>query len=490
MVHGVALAILLWPLAGIAFVPMVDLPGHLAITRVLDDFLHGKYRASLQLNLNPIHKPTYLLLYALFAVLPKAAVGPVAIALMVAAFYAAIGHAIAVLGRRDASSPLVASLAVLVGMFCYASMFFWGLLPFLLSIPPALVAYVCYLRASGIVDAAAAGTRSQALRFVAAALLAHVVHPLASLFLGIMLGAAAAAGGLLALVPSAAGGTPVRARLRSIAWPLVAWVSGVAVVQLCTAPAGQGHDLARSVPALAAPFHGVVAARTFLAQIPVELGMLPTRTAVSTFVRFPIAVAMFFAVAMVLAFVGSHLAGRATERAGGPDGGAALRLATVLVVSVAAVLFLRHDIIRPSVRLLWFPVRAPGFLVFFFGVLAAAILVRSLSRGRAAGVASAVVTVAGLALAAERSAVLRVHFVAFDQTVQGFFRGEVPDRVFRSQPFSYADHIRVYNCLFDAACNDQSPLFFAIYPDDATIYPVSRIRKPPGDDDRRPGGEP
>ena len=39
--HGVALAILLWPLVGIEFVPMVDLPGHLAITRVLDDFLHG-----------------------------------------------------------------------------------------------------------------------------------------------------------------------------------------------------------------------------------------------------------------------------------------------------------------------------------------------------------------------------------------------------------------------------------------------------------------
>ena len=477
--HAVALAILLWPLVGVEFVPMVDLPGHLAITRVLDDFLHGQFRTTLQLNANPVHKPTYLLLYAVHATVPKAAVGPVAVGLMIVAFYAAVCSAIATLGRCAASSPLVVGLATLVAMFSYGSMFFWGLMPFLLGIPPALVAYVAYLRASGIVDAGEqGGARGAAtMRCVLAGSLAHLVHPLASLFLGVALAGAAVAGIACALVPGLAGARSVRSRVQSLAWPLAAWVAAVTVLQLLTAPAGQGGDVVRSLPAFAAPFHGVAAARTFLAQIPVELGMVPTRNPAATLVRFPVAVAGFFAAALDLAFVTAVVVGtrdRARRIAVAP----AVRLGMVLVVSLVFFLFLRHDIVQPTRRLLWYAVRGPGFLVFFFGTLAAALVLRILPRGRGAQVVASVLAIAAFAVAGERSAVLHTHFVAFDDAVRGFFRGDVPDRYFRSQPFSYADHIRVYNCYYDPTCGDLSTLFFAIYPDDATIYPVSRLRPP------------
>lgn len=484
VLHGLALAILLWPLAGIEFVPMVDLPGHLAITRVLDDFLHGKFQDTLQLNLDPIHKPTYLLLYAVFAVLPKSLVGPVAVGMMIALCYAAVCHSIASLGRRPASSPLVVSLAVLASMFCYSSTFFWGLMPFFLAMPPALIAWRAYLEASGGVaapHAAAARTRS-AVVFIAAAVLAHVVHPLASLFLGIMLAGAAATAIAFALGGRADAGTTVTARLRSVAWPLAVWAVVVGTLQILTAPSNYDEALTRSAPALLAPFHGVAAARAFLAQIPIELGVVPTRERAMTTVAYPIAVAVLLGASCVLALAGALLsrgrADRSHENAPG-TGVAGVRLATVFVLSALVLLFLRHDLLQMGIRALFFPVRAPGFLVFFFAVLAAALLLRALERNRFATPLGIVLVVCALGLAMERSAVLRVHFVAFDGKVHAFFRGDIPDRYFQSQPFSYGDHIRVYNCYYDAACWDLSRLFFSIYAD-STIYPVSKKRPPAG----------
>ncbi|MCC6848653.1 MAG: hypothetical protein IT294_09140 [Deltaproteobacteria bacterium] len=490
--HGVALAILLWPLVGIVFVPMVDLPGHLAITRVLDDFLRGQYRDSLQWNLNPLHKPAYALLYAVFTLLPKSTVGPVAVGLIVAMFYAAICHGVASLGRRSASSPLVVGLALLIAMFLYGSAFFWGLIPFLLSVPPALVAYVSYLRASGVVDAGpdpARRTSARAARFVAAALLAHLVHPIASLFLAIMLAGAAGAAVVLELGSGRAAGAA--ARLRSIAWPLAGWASAVGALHVLTAPAGHELDLARSAPAFAAPFHGVAAARAFLAQIPIELGILPIRGPAPAVVSYPAAVGIFLAASCAAALAAAMMPRSADRRASGGRPPATLglppiaRLVVVLVLSALLFLFLRHDIVGLGRRLLWFPVRGPCFLVFFFGVLAAALVLRSLESSRASRLVSSVLAACALALAAERSAVLRVQFAAFDGKVRAFFHGDVPDRWFRSQPFSYADHIRAYSCYFDDACPDHRALFFSIYPDDATIYPVSKaptgILRSPGD---------
>jgi hypothetical protein len=489
-VHGLALAILLWPLAGIEYVPMVDLPGHLAITRVLDDFLHGKFRDTLQLNLDPIHKPTYALLYAVFAVLPKTLVGPVAVGLMIALCYAAVCHAIASLGRRPASSPLVASLAALVGMFCYGSTFFWGLIPFFLAMPPALIAWRAYLEASGVADPPRAGARttSSALVFVAAAALAHVVHPLASLFLGIMLAGAAVAAIAFALGRRAAGGKTPAARVGAVVWPLVVWAFLVGTLQIVTAPSSYDEALADSAPALLAPFHGVAAARAFLAQIPVELGVVPTRERAATRVAYPVAVAVLLAASCVLALVGARLSrtrtNRSRENAPGDGGAPEARLAAAFVLSALLLLFLRHDLLQMGIRALFFPVRAPGFLVFFFAVLAAALLLRALERNRIATPLGLVVIVCALGLAMERSAVLRVHFVAFDRKAHAFFRGDIPDRYFQSQPFSYGDHIRVYNCYFDATCYDLSRLFFSIYAD-ATIYPVSKRRTPPDADRSR-----
>lgn len=483
--HGVALAILLWPLAGIEFVPMVDLPGHLAITRVLDDFLHGKFQDRLQLNLDPIHKPTYVLLYAVFALFPKSLVGPVAVGSMIALCYAAVCHAIASLGRRPASSPLVVSLAVLVGMFCYSSTFFWGLIPFFLAMPPALIAWRAYLAASGVVDAplAAAVRTRHAVGFIAAAVLAHVVHPLASLFLGIMLAGAAATAVAFMLGGRAAAGTPPTARLWSVAWPLAVWAVVVGTLQILTAPSNYDEALGRSAPALLAPFHGVAAARAFLAQIPIELGVVPTRERATTTVAYPIAVAVLLGASCVLALAGALVSRRRADRSH-PNAttgalGPVARMATVFVLSALVLLFLRHDLLQMGIRALFFPVRAPGFLVFFFAVLAAALLLRLLERNRFATPLGIVLVVCALGLATERSAALRVHFVAFDQKVHAFFRGDIPDRYFQSQPFSYGDHIRVYNCYFDAACYDLSRLFFSIYAD-ATIYPVSKKRPPAG----------
>lgn len=485
-VHGVALAILLWPLVGIEFVPMVDLPGHLAITRVLDDFLHGKYRNVLQLNLDPVHKPAYVLLYAVFAVLPKAMVGPVAAGLLVALCYAAVCHGVALLGRRPASSPLVVSLAVLISMFCFSSAFFWGLIPFLLSIPPALIAYGYYLEGSGVVDGGGAAPRTgmHVPAFLAMAVLAHVVHPLSSFCLAIMV--AGAAGAAVVFEVGGRGG-PARSaagRLWSIAWPLAAWASLVGAIHFLTAPAGHELDLARSAPAFAAPFHGVTAARAFLAQMPIELGVLPVRNPASTLIAFPVAVALFFVVSWVAALAVSTIA-RSTEREASPGRlprtlarSPVVRLVTVFLLSAMLLLFIRHDIVRISGRALWFPVRGPTFLVFFFGVLGAALILRSLAPSRLARPLTVLLVVVALALASERSAVLRVHFVGFDQRVRAFFRGELPDRYFRSQPFDYVDHIRVYNCYFEDTCYDLRPLFFSIYPD-ATIYPVSKIPTAP-----------
>ncbi len=483
--HGVALAILLWPLVGIVYVPMVDLPGHLAITRVLGDVLHGQHRHTLQLNVDPVHKPTYVLLYAVFALLPKAVVGPVAAGLLVAACYAAVCVVIAALGKRAASSPPVVALALLVGMFCYSSAFFWGLIPFLLSMPPALLAFGAYLQASGVTDGAGPApsrAKGRALAFLAAALLAHVVHPLASFFLAIMVAGAAAAGVAFALVPRGTAARAAPARLWSVAGPLVVWVLAVATLHLLTAPPGHERDLARSAPALAAPFHGLAAARAFLAQMPIELDMLPIRNPAATRVAYPIAVGLLLAGAWIVALVGSRLP-RSTPRTGGSAAmrapSPAARLATVFVLCALLLLFLRHDLVRISGRALWFPVRAPDYLVFFFGALAAALILRSMEPGRGSRLVTAVLVTGALALAGERSAVLRTHFVAFDGRVRAFFAGELPDRWFRSQPFGYVDHIRVYNCYFDAVCNDHRSLFFAIYPD-ATIYPVSRVRPPAG----------
>ena len=484
--HGLALAILLWPLAGVEFVPMVDLPGHLAITRVVDDFLHGKYRDTLQLNLDPIHKPTYVMLYAVFAVLPKGMVGPAAVGLMIALCYAAVCHSIASLGRRSASSPLVVSLAALVSMFSYSSTFFWGLIPFSLAMPPALIAWRAYLEASGIVDeppGATSRTTAPGVVFLMAAVLAHVVHPLSSLFLGIMLAGAAVPALAFALGGRAVAGTTTASRGWAVAGPLVAWVLVVGTLQVLTAPPNYDAALARSAPALLAPFHGTAAARAFLAQIPVELAVVPTRERATTYVAYPIAVAVLLAASCVLALAGSlmsrpgarsaHTDAPAPVRAGSP----VARLAAVFVVSACVLLFLRHDLLQMGIRALFFPVRAPGFLVFFFAVLAAALLLRLLASNRAALPLGSVFVVCALGLAMERSTVLRVHFRAFDQKVHAFFRGDIPDRYFQSQPFSYGDHIRVYNCYFDATCHDLSRLFFSIYAD-ATIYPVSKKRPP------------
>lgn len=478
--HAVALAVLLWPLVGVLYVPMVDLPGHLAITRVLDDYLHGSFRSSLQLNLDPVHKPAYVLLYALFAVLPKPLVGPVAAGAIVVLFHAAVVYGIASLAKRPASSPLVASLALLIGMFVYNSLFFWGLIPFLLAMPPALVAYVAYLRASGSVDGP--GTNGDALVFVTAAVLAHVVHPLATIFLAIMVAGAALAALLSESMERATGRSQATAHaLWAIAWPPVVWVAAVAALQYLTAPPDYGGTLGRSAAAVAAPFHGLEAARAFLAQTGIELGMVPTREPAATLVAYPVAVALFLIAALAALLVVSvtsrplrHGTGPAQPA---PDRAPSRRLAVVFVVSIFLYLFVRHDLLPMPHRNLWFPVRAPGFLVFFFGTLAAALVLRRLPPSGPSAIVSAVLVVAVLAIATERSVVLHAHFASFDEKVQAFFRGDMPDRYFRSQPFSYVDHIRAYNCFFDAACKDHSGLFFAIYPD-ATIYPVSRIAPP------------
>ena len=459
--HGVALAILLWPLVGVEFVPMVDLPGHLAITRVLDDFLHGKYRALLHLNVDPLYKPTYAVLYAVFAVVPKSMVGPVTVGLMIASCYAAVAWGIATLGRRSASSPLVVSLATVVGMFCFSSAFFWGLIPFLWSVPPALIAYAAYLRASGIVDGPSSepqATRTAAIVFLVAAVAAHVVHPLSSFFLGMMLAVAA----VVALA--------LRNRFRTVAWPLVVWAAAVVALDLLGAHERHEVDLERSLAGVAAPFHGVTAARAFLAQIPIELGLLPTRNRAATLVRYPTAVAFFLAAATTMALVGSRVARSADRRA-------VVRLAGVFVPSALLFLFVRHDVVRVSMGAVWFPVRGTAFVVFFFAVLAAAALTRAVATSRFARPLSAAVAVGGLALALERSAVLRVHFLDFDRNVRGFFAGQVTERYFRIQPVTYGDHIRVYNCYFGDVCRDQSRLFYMIYPE-TTIYPLS-VNQPP-----------
>jgi hypothetical protein len=244
-------------------------------------------------------------------------------------------------------------------------------------------------------------------------------------------------------------------------------------LHVLTAPAGHEGDLARSASGLTTPFHGVAAARAFLAQIPIELGMLPTREPAATLVPYPTAVAVFFAASSVVALLALLL--RRDRSPIGLAASPALRLVAVLVPSALLFLFVRHDIVQISLRVLWFPVRGPGFLVFFFAVLAAAALVRALEQGRASRLLTIVVAGAALAIAAERSAVLRVHFTAFDAQVRAFFRGEATDRYLRNQPFTYNDHIRVYNCYFEDACRDYSRLFFSIYPD-ATLYPVSKVR--------------
>lgn len=477
--HAVALAVLLWPLVGVLFVPMVDLPGHLAITRVLGDYLHGSFRDSLQLNLDPVHKPAYVLLYVLYAVLPKSAVGPVAAGAIVALFHAAVVYAIASLARRPASSPLVACLALLIAMFVFNSLFFWGLIPFLLGMPPALLAYVAYLRASGSVDGP--GTKIDALVFLVMAMVAHVVHPLATIFLAIMVAGAALAAILSGLIERATGRSEATTHaLWFIVVPPVVWVVAVATLQYLTAPADYGGTLGRSAAAVVAPFHGLDAARAFLAQTKIELGVVPTRDPASTLLAYPVAVALYLIAAWVVVFVVSLTSRSIPDRTGTPrptaagDRAAVRRLAVVFVVSALLYLFIRHDLLPMPHRNLWFPVRAPGFLVFFFGTLAAALVLRGLPSSGASRVVSAVLVLGALAIASERSAVLHVHFASFDGKVQAFFRGEMPDRYFRSQPFSYVDHIRVYNCFFDAVCKDHSGLFFAIYPD-ATIYPVSRI---------------
>jgi hypothetical protein len=453
VLHGLALAILLWPIVGLEFVPMVDLPGHLAITRVLDDVLHGKYRGVLHTNVDPIYKPTYVVLYGLFVSLPKPMVGGAAVGLLIALCYAAVCHGIAALGKRRASSPLVVVLAVVVSMLCYSSAFFWGLIPFLFSVPCALVAYAYYLMASGIVDRDLAPPKSTTVLFIFWGVATHVVHPLASLFLGMMLAASAVA--TLALdVLGRKTSAPMMARVYTVGWPIVVWAGAVVVVHLLAAPARHELDVSRSTGAILAPFHGLTAARAFLAQIPIELGLVPTRNAASTVVRYPIAVAVFFAVGWAIACVAALAARRAPAPAflRRPI----VRLVAVLILSATLVLFIRHDIIRVTMGGLWFPVRAPAFLVFFFGVLAAAILVRALDGRRLSGLVSAVIAVCGLGLALERSAVLRTHFVEFDAKVRGFFRGEVTERYLRAQPVSYGDHIRTYNCYFDDAA-DRAP---------------------------------
>ncbi|MEO6028733.1 MAG: hypothetical protein ABIR79_17860, partial [Candidatus Binatia bacterium] len=347
-------------------------------------------------------------------------------------------------------------------------------IPFLFSVPFALVAFAYYLAASGVVDRDIPAGRSSTMLFILSGVTAHVVHPLASLFLGMMLAASAVAT-LTLDVFGRKEGASTTARVRTVGWPIVTWAAAVVVVHLLGAPARHELDVSRSTGALLAPFHGLAAARKFLAQIPIELGLVPTRNAATTVIGYPIAVTLFFAVSGAIAVMAAML-GRSSDR-GAPAWAFVrqpiVRLGAVLLVSASLVLFVRHDIIRVTMGGLWFPVRAPAFLVFFFGVLAAAILVRALEGGRWTVLLSAAITVCGLGLALERSAVLRTHFVEFDHKVRGFFRGEVTERYLRAQPVSYGDHIRTYNCYFDATCRDLSPLFFSIYPD-ATIYPLSR----------------
>jgi hypothetical protein len=262
----------------------------------------------------------------------------------------------------------------------------------------------------------------------------------------------------------------------------------VITLHLLAAPERHELDLERSTAAFAAPFHGLAAARAFLAQIPIELGLLPTRNPASTFIAYPVAVALFLAASCTVALVAPiaprsvdpHVLAQrsATTLAGHP----VFRLATVFILSALLFLFVRHDIVRVNIGALWFPVRGPAFLVFLFGVLVAALLLHALDASRYSRLLSIVIVVCGLGITLERSAVLRVHFVEFDGKVRAFRHGDIPDRYFRRQPVTYGDHIRAYNCYFDEICYDRGRLFFSIYPN-ATIYPLSITRPPPGDAD-------
>jgi hypothetical protein len=192
----------------------------------------------------------------------------------------------------------------------------------------------------------------------------------------------------------------------------------------------------------------------------------PTRNPADTFVFYPVSVAVLLAAACTIAL--------ATSKARRPVAG----LAVVFGFSALLCSFLRHDIVALNVVSLWYPIRGPAFLISFFGVLVAAVLLRALDASRHARLVSVVLAVCGLGLALERSAVLHVHFAEFDRKVHALLNGEVMDGYFRQQPVTYGDHIRAYHCYFNPICHDQSRLFFSILPD-ATIYPVSPIREPP-----------
>lgn len=171
--------LILSPLLGVAMPPAVDLVGHLAVLRFVIEFCNGSYQELYTLNYWPIYKPTYVALYALAKVLPLRLVGVTFLSAVVLLYFASILITLRISLPAEQLRLRVIIFALATSTLVYNNAFAWGLIVYLSAVPFATIAYI-----SWITWLFSRKSKHRTLA-ITTSLIAHLIHPIASLYLGL-----------------------------------------------------------------------------------------------------------------------------------------------------------------------------------------------------------------------------------------------------------------------------------------------------------------
>ncbi len=137
----IAIVVACLPVLVLSYLPMTDLPQHLALASILENFDDAGFGFDAYYTVDWFHTP-YVLTYVLAVGLSY--VMPLAIAMKVVVFLSVIAYPLGVLALlRAARKPLW--FALLAIPLIYHRSFFWGFINFGLGIGLALAAFACFV---------------------------------------------------------------------------------------------------------------------------------------------------------------------------------------------------------------------------------------------------------------------------------------------------------------------------------------------------------
>ena len=460
--HIYACLLLVLPVVGKRYLPMVDLPGHLAIVRVLDRYFGGEFRYLLQLNTDAMYKPMYYVLLGLFEAVPIDAVSWVFVSLNVISFYAIFYYALGALTTWSSLPKVLCSFAM--AQLMYTSSLWWGLLNYVSATALVLLTFVFFLKYLE------RPCWQRAKLFLAVSLVAHITHPLPTVFLGV---------GVASLLVAYALTLVLKARhphfrkevlanlsqfLPVVLWPLLLvathWLS------LKSNTSVSSRSLRET---LWQPFHGAGEAYDYLwtfFNIQDQLPLLE-RT------HFPVNSAVLLASALILALIGAAVWRFKPANPKHSLEQMNLTYPLGLLTLGTAALFLRHDLFQimgPGV--LWYEVRGTFVFAFFLGLLSLLTLHQLIPTGRFGKNWVLGMAIMMAAIGLHRTNRVAVQMEKFDELTSAYFATNNWSPVYRGHlRISLLDHIDRYECFYDNRCDDQSQFFYHKHPN-TTIYPL------------------